>query len=301
MILKLQMVKNTFKQGFQGLWRNKGMGVASISSISAVLLILGLILIMILSINNFVKDTTAKFDEIQIFLLDDASDRELVHIEDTVKSNDGVLSITYKPNSVALEEYKEQWGEDADLLEGLEDDNPLPNQYIIKLEEISYADDVVNSTKDLDGVEKVKYDKDVIDKLLIVADYIRYGGLAIIIILVFVSVFLISNTIKLAVTARRREIKIMKYVGATNSYIRGPFIIEGVIYGLIGAILSIIVVYYGYQYFFDIVNDKIYSLMQVFLVAPKLIFEDIAIIFIAIGTGIGALGSMISLKKFLNV
>lgn len=301
MELKLRILKNTFKQGFQGLWRNKGMGVASISSITAVLLILGLILIMILSINNFVQDTTRKFDEIQIFLFDDATDSQLDNIEEILKSKAGVISLTYKPKSVALEEEKEKWGERADLLEGLEEDNPLPNQYMVKLQDISFAEDVVNSTKDLDGVEKVNYDKDIIDKLMLFADYIRYGGMVIIAILIFVSIFLISNTIKLAVTARSREINIMKYVGATNGYIRGPFVIEGVIYGLIGAALSIIVVYFGYQYFFDLVNNQVFSWFQVLLVAPKLIYEDIAIIFLAIGTGIGALGSMISMKKFLNV
>ena len=301
MDLRFRIIKNTFKQGFQGMWRNRGMGLASITSISAVLMILGIILILILSINNFVSDTTTKFDEVVIFLEDDLSEDTLLQIEGVAKKNEGVVSIMFQSKSQALETFKEGWGEDAYLLEGLEDKNPLPDSYIIKVEDIKYAENVVNSIKTLDGVEKVKYDKDVIDKLMIVANYIRLGGVATIGILVFVSVFIISNTIKLTVTSRRREINIMKYVGATNNYIRGPFIIEGVLFGIIGALISILIVYFGYEYFFDLVNDKLYALLTVFLVAPKMIFMDITIIFSAIGIGIGALGSLISLKRFLNV
>lgn len=283
------------------MWRNRGMGLASVTSISAVLMILGIILILILSINNFVLDTTTKFDEIQVFLEDDLSDDILSNIEDTTKKNDGVISIMFQSKDQALKQFKEEWGDEGYLLDGLENNNPLPDSYIIQVEDIKYADAVVNSLKTLDGIEEVKYDKDVIDKLLLVANYIRYGGLIIIGILVFVSIFIISNTIKLTVASRRREINIMKYVGATNNYIRGPFIMEGVLFGLIGAVVSIIIVYLGYEYFFELVNEKLYSLFSVFLVAPKLIFKDISIIFSAIGVGIGGLGSLLSLKRFLNV
>lgn len=299
--LKLRMFKNTIKQGMQGIWRNRGMGIASISSITAVLMILGVILILILSINNFVLETTAKFDTIQVFLEDDLTEEEMTNMEDKVKSNEGVVSILFQSKSQALDSFKEDFGEDAYLLDGLEEKNPLPDSYIIQLEDIKYADNVVNMLKSLDGIEKVKYDKDVIDKLIIFADYIRLGGIIIIAVLVFVSVFIISNTIKLTVSSRRREINIMKYVGATNNYIRGPFIIEGILFGLIGAGISIGLVYYGYEYFFGAVSDRLYTLFSVFLVAPKMIFKDIAIMFSAIGIGIGALGSLISLKRFLNV
>lgn len=301
MALKFRIIKNTLKQGLQGLWRNRGMGVASITSISAVLMILGIILILILSINNFVYDTTSKFDTIQIFLEDDLSEDALTEIEDKVKKNEGVVSIMFQSKSQALEQFKNDFGEDAYLLDGLEENNPLPNSYIIQLEGIKDAENVVNLLKTLDGIEKVKYDKDVIDKLITIADYIRFGGVIVIAVLVFVSVFLISNTIKLTVASRRREINIMKYVGATNNYIRGPFIIEGILFGLLGSIISIFMVYYGYEYFFDLVNDRLYTLFSVFLVAPKMIFTDIAIMFSAIGVGIGALGSLVSLKRFLNV
>jgi cell division transport system permease protein len=195
---------------------------------------------------------------------------------------------------------KEEWEDEAYLLEGLET-NPLPDSYIIKVNDIEFADGLVNDVKTLDGVEEVKYYKDVIDKLLIFAGYIQFGGILIIGILVFVSVFIISNTIKITVSSRRREINIMKYVGATNGYIRGPFIMEGIFLGIIGALISIFIVYFGYQYFYDSMNEKLYDLFTFYLVDPRLIFADLAIMFGTIGAGIGALGSLVSLKRFLNV
>jgi len=298
--LKFRLFKNIIKQGFQSMWRNRGMGLASVTSISAVLMILGVVLILILSINNVVLDTKLKFDEIEVFLEDDLGSGALDAIEAEVKDYPGVLSIMFRSKEQALEIMKEEWAEEAYLLEGLEE-NPLPDSYIIKVNDIELAENLVNAVKTLDGVEEVKYYKDVIDKLLVFAGYIRIGGIVIIGILVFVSVFIISNTIKITVASRRREINIMKYVGATNDYIRGPFIIEGVLFGLLGALLSIAVVYFGYEYLYESMNEKLYNLFTFYLVDPKMIFADIAIIFGTIGSGIGALGSLLSLKRYLNV
>lgn len=251
MRMKFRIFKNIVKQGFQGMWRNRGMGLASVGSITAVLIILGIVLIMILSINNVVVETKNKFDEIQIFLEDDITDEQLDYIEEQAKENEGVLSVIYQSKEQALEIMKEDWGENAYLLEGFET-NPLPDSFIVKLKGIEYADSVVNKVQELEGIDEVKYYKDIIEKLVLMANYVRGGGLIITAILIVVSIFIISNTIKITVTARQREINIMKYVGATNGYIRGPFIIEGVLFGLIGAVLSILIVNYGYRYFFSI-------------------------------------------------
>lgn len=299
MRMKFRIFKNIVKQGFQGMWRNRGMGLASVGSITAVLIILGIVLIMILSINNVVVETKNKFDEIQIFLEDDITDEQLDYIEEQAKENEGVLSVIYQSKEQALEIMKEDWGENAYLLEGFET-NPLPDSFIVKLKGIEYADSVVNKVQELEGIDEVKYYKDIIEKLVLMANYVRGGGLIITAILIVVSIFIISNTIKITVTARQREINIMKYVGATNGYIRGPFIIEGVLFGLIGAVLSILIVNYGYRYFFNTVNDRLYVLFTVYLVPPVALIKDLSIIFISIGMGIGALGSLVSLKRFLN-
>lgn len=299
--MKFRVLKNIIKQGFQGVWRNRGMGLASISSITAVLMILGVVIILILSLNNVALEIRTKFDEVQIFLNNDLETEEINYIEDSIKDIDGVLSATFLSKEQGLELMKEEFQEDSYLLEGLEEDNPLQNSYIIQLTDIKYADGVVEKLKLVDGIEDIKYYKDIIDKLMVVTNYVRLGGIIVIGVLVLVSIFIISNTIKLTVTARRREINIMKFVGATNGYIRGPFILEGIVFGLIGALLSILLLNYGYEYFFNSVNDKLYVLFTVYLVAPSLLIKDITIIFTAIGVGIGALGSIISLKRFLNV
>lgn len=301
MALKFRLIKNIIKQGFQGMWRNRGMGLASISSISAVLMILGVVLILILSINSLVVETQNKFDEIEIFLEDDATEEDIDLIEDTIKDKEGVLSVRFRSREQALEILKEDWAEEAYLLEGLEEENPLPNSFVVQIEDLEYAENVVNAVKSLDSIEKIQYHEEIIDKLLLVANYIRVGGIVIIAALIAVSVFIISNTIKLTVNARSREISIMKYVGATNGYIKGPFVIEGVLFGLIGALISIFVIYHGYGYFFEIVNDRLFNMFSIILVQPTDIFKDITIIFLSIGAGIGAIGSLISMKRFLNV
>lgn len=298
--MKFRLIKNIIKQGFQGMWRNKGMGLASVTSITAVLIILGLVFIMILSLNNIVMDTKDKFDEIEIFLSDEATDEQIEIITSRIEEQEGVYSVIFQSKDEALEKMKEDWGDEAYLLEGLET-NPLPNSIVVKLKAIEYADKIAEKVKGLEGIEEIQYNQDIIEKLVLVANYVKTGGMLIVSILIFVSIFIISNTIKLTVTARRREISIMKYVGATNGYIKGPFIIEGVLFGLIGAMLSVLIVYYGYEYFFNAVNDRLYVLFTIYLVPPKVLLKDLSTIFVAIGAGIGALGSLVSLKKFLNV
>lgn len=277
------------------------MGLASVSSISAVLVILGIILILVLSINNVVMEVKTKFDEIQVFLEDDLTNEDLDRIENEISAEENVLSLIFVSKNQGLELMKEQWGEEGHLLEGLEEDNPLENSYIIQLKDIQHADTVVKNLNNIEGITKINYYKDIIDKLMIFANYIRFGGIAVVGALVLVSIFIISNTIKITVSSRKKEINIMKYVGATNGYIRGPFIIEGILFGLIGAGIAILLINYGYEYFFKSISDQLYVLFTVYLVPPSNLVKDIVIIFSSIGVGIGALGSIVSLKRFLNV
>lgn len=277
------------------------MGLASVSSIGAVLIILGLVLIIVLSINNIAIETKAKFDEIQIFLKDDITSEDLSRIEDKIRSNPQISSFKFETREEALEKIKEDFGENADILNGLEKTTALPNSFVISITDIKHTDGIVNEFKDMEGVEKVPYYKDVVDKLINFSNYIRLGGLFITGILVLVSIFIISNTIKITVAARQKEIGIMKYVGATNGYIRGPFIIEGIVLGLIGSVISLLIINYGYSYFYNSVGDKLYLATTVYLVPPVALIKDFTIIFVSIGVGIGATGSIVALKRYLNV
>src|SRR5699024_6161293 len=262
--MRLRLIRNITRQGVKGMWRNRGMGLASVSSISAVLIILGIILIMILSINSLVGETQTKFDEIEVYLQDDVTDENMNLIEEKVNENEGISSITFRSKNEALELMRDDWEDNAYLLDGLEEENTLTNSYIIQLKDIKYADQVVHVLSDMDGIEKIDYHKEIIDKLAVFSNYIRVGCIALIAALIFVSIFIISNTIKLTVSARKREINIMKYVGATNGYIKGPFIMEGILFGLLGAVISIVVVYFGYEYFFNTVSQKVYAFFTIF-------------------------------------
>lgn len=300
MAMKIRILVNIIKQGFVGIWRNRTMSIASIGSVGATLTILGIILILILNINVTANSAQEQFDEIQVYLEDGLNEEKVLEIGQAITEVDGVYSVLFQSKDQALELWKEKWGDQGYLLEGLEE-NPLPNSYIIQLENIEYADSVVKHIEGLSGIEEIRYYKDIVDKLMSVVNFVRIGGLVVIGILVFISVFIISNTVKITVTARRREIGIMKYVGATNGYIRGPFMVEGILLGLIGTIISILIVFYGYKYLVDSLNERLYVLFTVYMIPPEVMLNDIAIIFIAIGVGIGLLGSVVSLKRFLNV
>lgn len=295
---KFRIMKSTFKQSFKSMWRNRGMGLASISSISAVLIILGFVLILIMSINSLVLDVQNRFDEVEIFLEEDISKESKKQIEDFAEKEDSIESIEYISQEEAIEIMKEEWEEEADLLEGVE---VLPDSYKIKVAKIEDTENVVKTLNEIKGISKIKYHKDIIDKLETLAKYIRLGGIIVIVLLISISVFIISNTIKITVASRKREIGIMKYIGATNSYIKTPFVVEGILFGIVAAVVSIVIVYFGYGYVFDLVNERLYELFSVVLVPPNTILKDISIMFLVIGSGIGALGSMISMKKYLNV
>lgn len=300
MKMRFRIFKNILKQGFVNLWRNRGMGIASVSSITAVLLILGVVLISILSINNIANETQNQFDEIKVYLDKGLSDSDIERIGEVISDFDGVISVIFESKEYALEVMKKQFGDEAYLLDGLEE-NPFPDSYVVQLKSIEEADIVVERIKGIKGIEDVKYYKDIIEKLISLANSVRIGGLIVISILMMISIFIISNTIKLTVAARKREINIMKYVGATNGYIRGPFVIEGIFLGIIGAALSIVIVKYGYQYVFSSMSQKMYLLLTVYMIPPYALLKDVVIMFMTIGIGIGALGSIVSMRRFLNV
>ena len=228
----LRLFKTMTKQSIQSICRSKNMSLASVGSVSATLVILGMILILILNINNMANTTKEQFDQIQIYLLNDLNQEQIQSLGQAIEKIDGVSELQLETKDKALENMKKRLEEKGDMLEGL-DKNPFQNSYIIYLDDLEKADSVVKEIKKLDGIEDVIYYKDIMDKLINVANSVRIGGIIVIVILLLISVFIISNTIKITVAARQREISIMKYVGATNGFIRGPFIIEGVLLGFI--------------------------------------------------------------------
>ncbi len=279
------------------------MGLASIGSVTAVLMILGFVLIIVLNVNNVAMVTKESFDEIAVYLLDDVEDEQIDEMGKSFREINGVIGVAFQTKEYALEQLKEDWGENAFLLEGLRK-NPLPNTYVVQLDDVSKSESVIKKIQTFEGVEDVMYYKDAVNSLIKIADFIKRTGAGIIIILLLISVFIISNTIKITVLNRQKEIELMQYIGATNGYVRGPFMIEGIMLGLIGAFVSIILIFVGYNYIVNYLAGRYVALlsgMSGYLVGVEMILNDLIIIFLTIGIGIGILGSLISLKKFLSV
>jgi len=299
--MKLRTIKYTFAQGLTGLWRNRGMAIASIGSVAASLMILGLIITLVLNISNAADLAQMQFDEVQIFLQEDLSIEEIDSVGKQIEQIHGISEVIYESKEMALERFKESFGEEGYLLDGLEQKNPLPNSYIIQVDSLEVADQVVEELSPIEGIDEIKYYKELISQLLNIAKFIRTAGLIIILILIFVAIFIISNTIKITLNARRQEIGIMKDVGATNWFIRWPFLIEGMILGFIGAVVSIIVVYFGYQYAFDVITSRFYVMLGAYLIPVQVMMDKVVIMFGVLGTGVGAIGSVFSLRRYLKV
>ncbi|SHI70396.1 cell division protein FtsX [Geosporobacter subterraneus DSM 17957] len=300
MAMKIRTVSYMIRQGFKGLWRNRMMTFASIGSVASALIILGIVFMIILNINSLAETAKGQFDSIQLYLKDDLDQKKIDEIGKTVNKIDGIESVYYISKAEALQDLKKQWGEHGYLLEGLEV-NPLPNSYVLKLKDIKYSEQVVDQVKNVSGLEEVKYYKDIVDKLLRITHFIRMTGMIVIGILIGISMFIISNTIKITVAARYREINIMKYVGATNWFVRWPFLIEGMILGFAGSVIALAVIGYSYKNIFDLITEKMYVMVSAYMIPTPLLVNNLAVIFLVLGTGIGALGSIFSMRKFLKV
>ncbi|WP_130807711.1 permease-like cell division protein FtsX [Senegalia massiliensis] len=298
--MNLRSLGYTLKQGLLGVWRNRMMSLASIGSVTSTLIILGIILILVLNVNNLSVMLKQEFDEIEIFLSADATDEQKTKLEKDLKDVKGISDVKYKSKEEALKSMKEQWKDNSYLLEDLEE-NPFPDSFVLRINDLDNSDKIVNSIKGMEGIEDIKYYRDIVERTVTIANIVRTGGIIIIAILILISIFIISNTIKITVAARKKEINIMKYVGATNGFIRGPFIVEGIILGILGSIVSIALIGYGYKYLFDIASQRLYVFATVYMIPYYQILNDIVIMFVAIGVGIGIIGSVVSLRRFLNV
>ncbi len=279
------------------------MGLASIGSVTAVLVILGFILIIVLNVNNMAMVAKETFDQIAVYILEGVEDDQIEKMGRSFREIDGVMAVAYQTKEYALERVKEDWGDDAVILQGIRK-NPLPNTYIVQLSDVSKADEVTAQLQTFEGVEKVTYYHDAVNSIIRISDFIKRLGIAIVLILLLISIFIISNTIKITVLNRQREIELMQYIGATNGYVRGPFMIEGIMLGLLGSLVAILIIMLGYNYSMNYLAGRyvaIISGMSGYLVGIEMVLNDLIIIFLTIGVGIGILGSLISLKKFLSI
>ncbi len=287
------------KQGFIQIFRNKGMSLASIFSILAMLMILGIFFLIAVNLNLFTEVVKQDYDQVEVFLLDDTTQEQAQNIMNEMEGYEGVSDVVYRSKDEALEIMKERWGESGYLLDSL-GDNPLPASVLISVESIESAQSVSEYAGTLEGVEDVQFYQETVDKLTQITNFLQIGALIVMAFLIVVSVVVVSNTVKLTVFARAREIRIMKYVGATNWFIRGPFISEGIIIGLLAALVSTGLITLLYDRIVAGIGVEVMAIVSCPLIPVGYMAGNMLIIFIALGVSIGAWGSIISMRKFLD-
>lgn len=291
-------IGQSIKQAFVQIFRNKTMTLASAFSITAMLMILGLFFILVVNMNLVAENTKKSFDTVQVYLEDSTETPMIKKMISRINKMPNVKEVEFVTREKAMEEFRVKWGDKAYLLDGIE--NPLPNSIRIKLKDISRADEVVEHVKTFNGVEDVKYYQTAVDKLLKITNFLKIGATVIIVFLIVISVVVVSNTIKLTVLAREREISIMKYVGATNWFIRGPFLIEGMLIGTISALISVGLVTLIYHRIILLFGKDTLLMFSTNMVSEEFLAQNLVLIFLALGISIGAIGSIVSMRRFLD-
>ena len=289
----------SLKQALLQIFRNKGMAAASLFAITAMLLILGLFFFLTVNVNFLTEEIKEQFDTIEVFLQDDQTEAQADVIRTSLSKLPGVESVEYIDKARAMEEFKVRWGDNAYLLDGLST-NPLPNSLRVKLTDLNEGDIVAEVSRNMAGVEDVRYYQTEVNKILKVSEGIQKGALVVILFLIIVSVVVVSNTVKLTVMARQEEIRIMKYVGATNWFIRGPLLLEGMFIGLIASLIALGCTWAIYARLMQAFGQQAMILLSSSLVETNFMMINLAWIYIALGISIGAFGSILSMRRFLQ-
>lgn len=290
-------------EGFSNVFKNKKSTGASLMIMCATMIIFGVFLILGENINHFVKNVEDS-QGIQVFAKDEATDEQVKVLGEEIAKIQGVNKTQFKSKEDALNQMKENLGdENESLLEGYEGENNIfTASYVVTLTDLNLNQQVQDEIMKLDNVKKITSSNQTVTTLIDLSNGIKIVTGVILLLLIVISVFIIANTIKLTVHARRKEISIMKYVGATNGFIRWPFIVEGMIIGIISSLISILIVGVAYNFIAEqMVNASFMKIMGVSLVSFGDMFNSIIIVYMLLGIGIGALGSIISMRKYLKV
>ncbi|HHW70808.1 MAG TPA: ABC transporter permease [Clostridiales bacterium] len=303
--MKIRTWCSFLKQGVKNAFGNKTMSVASIVAITAALCVLGVVMLIVLNLNYLMDDLESKL-EVTVFLEKDVKDSDIKSIEKTIKSWEGVNEIEFVSKASALTKWKEELGDKAYLLDGYEgEENPLPDSFVIEIEKPEYTENIALKAQKLPRVMKVNYSKEVAEGLGKVVRTVRLVGLILVLVLAVIAAIIINNTVRLTVYSRRREINIMKYIGATDWYIRWPFIIEGFTIGVTGSLIAIAVIIPLYKYALGKFAGQHMAegfFVNIFKLLPvEAVIYDVLLVFILVGVSVGVIGSIMSIRKHLKV
>lgn len=295
--MKVRTLEYYIREVFISLRRNNWMSVASIGTVAVSLFIFGMFLMMVMNMNKLAENMESQV-QINVYLLDDVDREQARDIEKDLKEIEGVETVGFVTKDEAMERFKERLGDQKTLLDALDETNPLPDSFEVTVTNPDLVKSAAEKMEKLDGVECAKYGQDVMEHLFEITRLLRIFGFTLMLVLSFATLFIISNTIRLTVFARRKEIAIMKYVGATDWFIRWPFVMEGMVLGLLGSIIAAIVLRTSYT----AMAEKVYETLTFFPLIPEQPFLTyITIIVVLSGMAVGAIGSAVSIKKFLKV
>ena len=301
MTLKYNRLGYIIGEGFSNVFKNKKSTGASLMIMCATMIIFGIFLALGENVNHFVAQVESA-QGIQVFINTDASDKEIQEIGEKIKQLSGISKVEYVSKEAALNQMKERFSEKQDLLAGFEENNIFPASYVVTLTDLKLSGQIQEQISQFDNIKKITSKDETVETLINLANGIKIITGVILILLIIISIFIISNTIKLTVHARRKEISIMKYVGATNNFIRWPFIVEGMIIGIFASVISITIVGVAYTWVAEsLVNSEFMQVINMSLVTFSDMFSSIIIVYMLLGIGIGAIGSIISMRKYLKV
>ena len=285
------------RETYKSIRRNGFMSFASISTVAVALMVLGIFLLIFLNTNNLAKHLESQV-QVSVYMQDDANKDELADMKTKLEKMEGVVKVTAVTKAEALQRFKERLGDQQKILDSLGGDNPFPNSFDVQVKSPDAIKGITDKISTLPKVETARFGQEVVEHLFHLTKVMRLGGVALVIFLAAGTLFIISNTIRLTVFARRKEVVIMKYVGATDWFIRWPFLLEGMTLGFLGAVIANFFLNISYSALLSTVHKTLVFLP---LVPVKPLMNYVTIFMLIIGTAIGALGSYISLRKFLRV
>lgn len=297
MPLKVRTVGYLFQEAMHGIRKNSVMSFASVGSVALSLFILSIFLVLAVNVQH-IADTVEAQVRVVAFMEEgfDRSQKESVEL--SLSRVPGVTGVRFVTKEEALERLRQQFGKQAALLDAVEEHNPLRDSFEIQVRKAEDAAGVVGAVRKVAGVNKVVYQQETVRRLQKVTAALRALGMILVVILAAGTIFLISNTIRISVFSRRREIGIMKLVGATDGFIKWPFFIEGTVLGCAGALVSAVAIWFSYVWF----NEKVSSSLPFIPLVPVEPFMlNLAKVILVMGMGLGALGSVVSVRKHLRV
>ncbi|MBB6716615.1 permease-like cell division protein FtsX [Clostridium gasigenes] len=296
--MKINTTKYFISDALKSIKRNRTISIAAMVTVLITFFVFGTFILVALNFNNAIEDVASKV-ELKVYLNDEIKLVDQREIEIKLGEQPGVKEVIYESREEAFNTFQESLADNPGLLQGYTlKNNPLPSSFIVKLENPESATAISESVKEMVGVENVSNQQEVINTIAKVVDGFKILGMGLFILFIAVSIFLITNTIKLTVYSRRREVGIMKFVGATDWFIRWPFIIEGIIIGAIGSLASSGLLFFAYKF---VVKAIVTNMFYVSLVPVTFVFSTLIWIFLAGGMVIGAIGSFAALRKFLVV